>query len=261
MEPIDCRTESYGPLQAHEGDLHLPAGHHLPVVCLLHGGFWRMPYGRDQMTDIAHDLALQGYAVWNLEYRRLGASTSGWPGTFDDVITGIEHLAQLSANGADLDLSRVAVVGHSAGGQLALWAAAHLSAGRRNGVEHRVRIAAAVGQAALADLVRAYELEVGSSAITELLDGTPTEQFARYELASPRALLPLGIPQFVLHGTADDVVPIELARAYAQTARDAGDRVEFLELAGAGHMDYLNPSSNAHAALCTWLGSWSGNGA
>jgi len=259
MGLIDCRTENYGPLKAHEGDLHLPGGHHLPVVCLLHGGFWRMPYGRDQMAEIAHDLALRGYAVWNLEYRRLGTPTSGWPGTFDDVIMGIEHLAQLVGDGADLDLARVAVVGHSAGGQLALWAAARLNAGSTNGVEYRIRIAAAVGQAALSDLVRAYDLEVGSSAITELLDGTPTEQLARYELASPRAFLPLGTPQFILHGTANDVVPIELARTYVQAAQDAGDKVEFLELEGAGHMDYLIPSSDAHVALCTWLGSWSGN--
>ncbi len=212
-----------------------------------------MPYGRDQMTNIAQDLALHGFAVWNLEYRRLGAPTSGWPGTFDDVMMGIEHLADMVANGVNLDLTRVVVVGHSAGGQLALWAAARQRTGWPNHAESRVRIAAVVGQAAVADLARAYDLGVGGSAVAELMGGAPADQPERYKLASPRALLPLGIPQLVIHGTADDFVPIEIARAYVQAALDAGDKVEFLELADAGHMDYLDPSSKAHAALCSWL--------
>jgi pimeloyl-ACP methyl ester carboxylesterase len=212
-----------------------------------------MPYGRDQMTNIAQDLALQGFAAWNFEYRRLGSSTCGWPDTFNDVMMGIEHLADMAANGVNLDLTRVVVVGHSAGGQLALWAAARQLTGWPNHTEYRVRIAAVVAQAAVADLVRAYDLGVGGSAIAELMGGAPADQPARYKFASPRALLPLGIPQLVIHGTADDVVPIEIARAYAQAALDAGDKVEFLELAGAGHMDYLDPSSKAHAALCSWL--------
>jgi acetyl esterase/lipase len=253
MPPIDLRTESYGPLEAQEGDLFLPPGSNLPVVCLLHGGFWRMPYGREQMTNIAQDLALHGFAVWNLEYRRLGAPTSGWPGTFDDVMMGIEHLVRMVAKGINLDLTCVTVVGHSAGGQLALWAATRQRAGCPNDSSPRVQIAAVVAQAAVADLARAYDLRVGGSAVAELMGGAPADQQERYEFASPQALLPLDIPQLVLHGTADDVVPIEIARAYAQAARDAGDKVEFLELAGAGHMDYLDPSSKAHAALCSWL--------
>lgn len=253
MFPVDRHAISYGPLKAQEGDLYLPAGARLPVVCLLHGGFWRMPYGRDQMTAIAQDLFLQGFAVWNMEYRRLGEPSSGWPGTFDDVKMGINHLARLVADGLDLDLTRVAVVGHSAGGQLALWAAARQAADGPNHTEPRVRIAAVAGLAAVADLVQAHILGMGGSAITELMGGTPAEQPARYESASPRALLPLGVPQLVLHGTADDVVPIETARAYTQAARDAGDKVEFHELAGAGHMDFLDPSSEAHTALRSWL--------
>jgi acetyl esterase/lipase len=212
-----------------------------------------MPYGKDQMTAIAQDLVLQGFAVWNIEYRRLGEPSSGWPGTFDDVTMGIEHLAQLVENGVDLDLTHVAVVGHSAGGQLALWAAARKRAGWPSHTEPRVRIAAVAGLAAVADLARAHDLGIGGSAITELMGGTPVEQTARYESASPRALLPLGVPQLVIHGAADNVVPVEIARAYAQAARDAGDKVEFLELADAGHMDCLDPSSKAHAALRSWL--------
>jgi len=212
-----------------------------------------MPYGRDQMTNIAQDLAFQGFAVWNFEYRRLGASTYGWPDTFHDVTKGIEHLAGMVASGVKLDLTRVAVVGHSAGGQLALWAVAHQHNGWPNDSSSRVQIAAVVAQAAIADLAHAYDLGVGGSAVAELMGGAPADQPERYEFASPRALLPLGIPQLILHGTADDVVPIEISRDYAQAALNAGDKVEYLELAGAGHMDYLDPSSYAHAALCSWL--------
>jgi acetyl esterase/lipase len=213
-----------------------------------------MPYGRDQMTSIAQDLAHRGHAVWNLEYRRLGASTGGWPGTFDDVIAGIEHLARLASAGIDLDLDRIITVGHSAGGQLALWSAA-----RNRG--KRIRIRAAVGLAPVADLVRAYELGLGGGAVAELLGGAPTDQAERYHAASPRAMLPLNVPQLVIHGTADDVVPVEIARSYTQAARVAGDRVELVELPGTGHMEYLDPSSTAHAALCEWLARESGGSA
>lgn len=253
MPLIDRRTESYGSFEGQTGDLYLPAGIHLPVVCLLHGGFWRMPYGRDQMAAIAQDLALQGFAVWNLEYRRLGSPAAGWPGTFDDVNMGIEHLAHLALSGVDLDLTRVAMVGHSAGGQLALWAAARQRLAWPTDTASHVRIAAVAGLAAITNLVSAYGNRLCGNAVSEFMGGAPADFPARYEFASPRCLLPLGIPQLILHGAADDSVPIEMARTYTQAARYAGDCVEFLELAGAGHMDYLDPCSEAHAALCDWL--------
>jgi len=247
------RTERYGPLEDQAGDLYLPAGSRPAVICLLHGGFWRMPHGRDQMTAIAHDLARRGLAVWNLEYRRLGSATGGWPGTFEDAIAGIGHLARLVAVGVDLDLERVTVVGHSAGGHLALWSAGRQRREPERGAAEPVRISAAVGLAPVADLVRGYDLGLGGGAVAELLGGTPAGQAARYQAASPRAMLPLGVPQLLIHGTADDVVPVELSRSYTRAARSAGDQVELLELPGAGHMEYLDPASPAHAALCDWL--------
>ncbi len=245
------RTERYGPLDDQAGDLYIPDRPHPPVVCLLHGGFWRIPYGRDQMVAIAEDLAERGYAVWNLEYRRLGAPGFSWPAPFDDVIAGIEYLTQLQAN--TLDLRRLVVIGHSAGGQLALLSATLNRVGRSFIRANKIRIAAVAGQAPITDLVRSYQLGVGGSAIAELLGGEPPDLQPHYQDASPIAHLPLGIPQLILHGTVDDVVPLDLSRAYVQAARAAGDRVDLEALPGAGHMDFIDPSSAAHAALCRWL--------
>jgi acetyl esterase/lipase len=158
-----AQTHRYGPAPGQEGDLYLPAVPQPPVICLLHGGFWRMPHGRDQMTAIAGDLAARGFAVWNLEYRRLGQPQAGWPGTMDDVAAGIDHLARIASAGADLDLERITVVGHSAGGQLSLWVAARSH--QRNLGERPVRVRAAVGLAPIADLARAYEMKVGGEVV------------------------------------------------------------------------------------------------
>lgn len=247
------RTERYGPLEGQEGDLYLPARSKPPVVCLLHGGFWRMPYGREQFHAVARDLSRRGFAVWNLGYRRLGTPTAGWPGTFDDVATGVEHLSQLVAHGADLDLGRVVVVGHSAGGLLALWSAGRQRADRRSPVPRRVRISAVVGQAPVADLVRARDLALGGGVVEELLGGSPADRPDRYRAASPHLMLPLDVPQLLIHGTEDDAVPIDISREYARAARAAGDPVELMEITGAGHMEFLDPASAAHSVLCDWL--------
>ena len=247
------RTLQYGPSVDQQADLHLPSAPRPPVVCLLHGGFWLMPYGRDQMDAVAQDLVAHGFAVWNLEYRRLGALGGGWPGTFDDVLAGIDYLAGLPALGFDLDLDRIAVAGHSAGGHLALWVAGR-SAGRAS-ASTRVRVRAVAGLAPLADLAEAYARRVGGEAVAQLLGGAPDLHPDRLRAASPMEMLPLGVEQLILHGSADAAVPIELSRRYVQAAKAAGDAIELGELKGVGHMEFLDPAGEAHAALRDWLAS------
>ncbi len=242
-------TKHYGDHTSQVGELYLPSVAHPAIVCLLHGGFWRMPYGHDQMIDIAQDLIQRDFAVWNLEYRRLGELTGGWPSTFDDVMQGVNHLVELVTEGIDLNLENVALVGHSAGGHLALWVAGN----NQDKIDDKINITAVVGQAPIANLVDAHNLKVGGSTISELLGGTPQEFPERYTHASPHTRFPVGIPQLLMHGTADTYVPISLTRNYVEQVQAMGEPTELIELVGMGHMEYLDPASQAHARLCHWL--------
>ncbi len=245
------RTIQYGPEPDQEADLVLPQTPHPPVVCLLHGGFWRMPHGRDQMGAIAEDLAARGFAVWNLEYRRLGNPEAGWPATMEDAAAGIDFLGQLGQDGAPLDLARVAVAGHSAGGHLALWAAGK----GPDGTPHlkRIRLRAVIGLAPITDLAEACHRGLGGNAVAELIGGVPGQVPERFASASPIEMVPLGVRQIILHGTEDAVVPVDWSRRYAAAAAKAGDTVELIELPGAGHMEVLDPGSGTHTALCRCL--------
>jgi acetyl esterase/lipase len=249
--PPALRTFRYGPFDGQEGDLYLPDNVRPAVVCLLHGGFWRMPYGRGELAGVAEDLAGRGYAVWNIEYRRIGATGGGWPGTLTDVALAVDHLATLMDADVDVDLARIIVVGHSAGGQLALWVSARGKDAQFPAP--RVQPIAAAGLAALSDLSRASDLSVGNGAVDEFLGGGPGRLPDRYAAASPIEMLPLGVKQLIIHGLRDDALPSDLSRVYASAAVESGDSVEFVELPDAGHMDYLDPATEAHAALCRWL--------
>jgi acetyl esterase/lipase len=253
-EDLSMRTLSYGPSAHQIGDLYLPTAPTPPVICLLHGGFWRLPWGREHLAPLAEDLVGRGFAVWNLEYRRLGESGGGWPGTLQDVGAGIDHLATLAAGGLDVDLNHVTSIGHSAGGQLALWCAQQNPELGNGFAPLHVRIAAAVGLAPVADLVRAYELGCGNGAVGNFLGESPREQPERYRTASPIRLLPLGIRQLLIHGTPDEDVPVEISRRYAEAATAAGDDIRFIELPTASHMDLVDPRGEAQAILCRWLG-------
>lgn len=231
------------------------------MVVLLHGGFWREHRTLDLMRPLAAALARDGVAVWNLEYRRVGHLGGGWPGTFHDVAAGIAALAALPER-AWLVLDRVTLVGHSAGGQLALWAGgscADGAAGPHQGSAasaRHVRPAAVVSLAGVCDLVAAAIDGIGRDAVRQFLAGGPDACPERYRAASPHLLLPLGVPQVLVHGDDDGKVPITQSRTHAVRARRAGDPVALIEVPGADHMAVLEPAHVAAAlAVATRLAS------
>jgi acetyl esterase/lipase len=233
----------YGPDARQFGELWLPpgAGPH-PVVVLIHGGYWRARYGLEYFGHAAAALRDDGLAVWNVEYRRLGQPGGGWPGTLLDVGRALDALRGLAAR-FPLDLGRVVALGHSAGGHLGCWAAGRhrLPDGSEVAGPEPLRLAGVVSLAGVLDLRRAWELRLSDSVVHELLGGAPTEVDARYRSASPSELLPLGVPQVLIHGTDDTAVPLELSERYHEAALAAGDRAELIVLPGAGHFEVVDP--------------------
>jgi acetyl esterase/lipase len=235
-------THSYGPHRDQVADLRLPSGEgpH-PVVVLIHGGAWRANWERDLMDSMAVDLAARGYATWNLDYRRV-ATGGGWPTTFEDTAAGIDALAD---SGAPLDLERVVLLGHSAGGHLALWAAAQDGA--------RVKSALVLSLAGVPDLVEGANRGVYERAIEGLMDGLPEDNEADYYAASAAELLPIGTPQLLVHGLLDLADNVDMNRAYAARAIAAGDQVEMVELADADHFHIIDPGTEAWAEIAALL--------
>jgi acetyl esterase/lipase len=222
----------YGPAPDQFGQLWLPGGPGpYPVAVLIHGGCWRAPYALDLMEPLAADLAGRGIAAWNIEYRRVG-SGGGWPVTLDDVAAACAAVATFP----QVDPARVGLIGHSAGGQLALWAASRTAAVR------------AVSLAGMIDLRACYDLETCDGAAAEFLGGSPDAVPERYAAASPAELVPLGVPQVLVHGSADTHVPASITDGYAAAAAAAGDVLTILRPDRVDHFDVIDPSSAIWAA-------------
>jgi acetyl esterase/lipase len=225
------RQIPYGDDPVQFGELYLPRRRkQAGTVVVIHGGFWRAKYDLDYGRALARDLAAHGFTAWNVEYRRVG-NGGGWPQTGDDVAAAIDKLAEL-----DVDSSAAVAVGHSAGGQLAVWAA-----GRP---EPAVPLSAAVAQAGVLDLAAAYRQHLSDDAVAEFLGGTPDEQPGRYRAADPLAATPPRVPVLCVHSRADDVVPTSQSEAYVAAAEG---RAVLREVTG-DHFAVIDPH---HASWAT----------
>ncbi|MEV7649217.1 alpha/beta hydrolase [Arthrobacter sp. NPDC089319] len=272
---MDCTRHSYGPDPSQYAELYLPARRrYAAVVVLIHGGYWRAAYGAELARPLAADLAGRGWICWNVEYRRAG-NGGGWPETFDDVASGIDHLA-IIAQRLGFAADHVVGLGHSAGGQLAVWAAGRgrLPAGtlglRMPGVAPRVQFDAVLSQSGVLDLARAHELGLSGGAVENLLgrhrgraaagpaqglggedtgpEGAGPDGSDPYRLADPLRNLPLPVPVYAFHAEQDADVPRELSERYVVAAQAAGGEAELIIVPG-DHFDLIDPASTAFARI------------
>jgi acetyl esterase/lipase len=248
---IDTVDYRYGPHTSQMVRLYLPAGSNLPVVLVLHGGYWRLRYGIELAEPLARDLARFGVAAAAVEYRRVGDG-GGWPTTLADVARAADSLVTIGQRAAEgrLLLSRVAAVGHSAGGHLAAWLAHRHSlragtAGSMQPGEPGINLIGAVSQAGLLDLVLASQQRLGNGAVDALMEGPALSMPQRYHHASPIAHVGDGARIVCVHGDADDVVPLSQSERYVTAASSVGDPVRLIVLPGVGHMELIDPEQPA----------------
>jgi acetyl esterase/lipase len=244
---VNLSTHSYGAGAQCVADLRLPAGAPRACVVLLHGGYWRQRYGRDLMDPLAEALAGSGMASWNLEYRRVG-SGGGVPQTLDDVAAAVDFVAQLLDQRGCGDVPLV-LLGHSAGGHLALCAAGRHN---RRGTP-AAALAAVISLGGVCDLEEAARAGLSSGAAVDFVGGGPDRLPLLYAEASPPRLLPFGIPYLLVHGLADESVPWQLSAHLHERAQSAGDSGDLELLEGVGHFEPIDPSTEPGRRAQSWI--------
>jgi acetyl esterase/lipase len=257
--PVATKYFSYGSAPDQTGELWLPDGPGpYPVVIILHGGCWleALP-GVELMAYVAEDLRRHGIAVWNVEYRRLGTMGAGYPGTFLDIANGTDYLRKIAQEN-HLDLTRLIIVGHSAGGQLALWDAARqrITPASPLYTAHPLPVKAVVTLAGINDL-SAYRQSgpsaCGGQDTIDQLIGAPLRKGDAYADTSPAAMLPLGVRQLIISGENDPIVPPVFGKNYALKAKNSGDAVDEMSMPAAGHFELIDPTTQAWAAIRAWI--------
>lgn len=229
------KTVRYGDHPDQHVEVWDPAGPPKGSAVLIHGGYWRDRYALDLMHPMARHLVDRGWRVFNIEYRRVGRHAGVWP----------EMAADVTAAVTSAQPQPVVVIGHSAGGHLALWTAATAGA-----------VDAAVALAPVADLFEADRRDLSDGAVRDLLGGDSVMLPDLYRSASPAALVPLGVPQLIVHGDADDAVPLQMAVDYAAKAIEAADDVELVTPTGVDHFHIIDPGHEIWRTIDAKLDHW-----
>lgn len=250
-QPPAPRTIAYGADPLQHVELWKPAGKGpFPVVLMLHGGCWQTAVAKaDIMHALAADLLKRGIAVWNVEYRGVDVPGGGYPGAFQDVAAAADLLGRKGVK-LGLDTKRVAAVGHSAGGHLALWLAARPKIAKTSVLwsARPLPIAGVVSAGGLPDLeyARTEAAEACGADTVDRLVGRPTADHPDvYADTSPAELVPLGVPQFLISGSLDPIAPPKFAMGYALIGSAKGDHPISADIQGAGHFELITPGTSA----------------
>jgi acetyl esterase/lipase len=238
----------YGDVHASQfADLRLPKGTAKATVVLLHGGYWLPGYGLDLMQPLAERFTELGYATWNVEYRLTGAG-GGVPATLSDVATAVDRLAGAGLP-AGID-EKVLLLGHSAGGQLAAWAASRTA--RTPGGKARVPLRGAISLSGVLNLELAATRPASTSQVTAFVGGSPTEVPEKYAVADPTLLVPASCPVWAVQAEDDQVVPGEQSSTYvtrAKAARKPGGATVERVLVPGDHFTLIDPGSAAFPTI------------
>src|SRR6266704_2608708 len=245
--PFDVRIR-YGNDHSQFSELRFPSGKGpFPLLFVVHGGFWQAEYDLSHIGHLCAAFTSKGMITCSIEYRRIGNPGGGWPGTFQDISLATCNILRTMSTDPRFDQSRTAIIGHSAGGHLALWlvSSRRVSKGSALHSEYGQPITRAISLAGVSDLRLARKQKLGHSIVNQLMGGTPEENPDRYNAGSPIELLPTGARQVLVHGTDDDTVPLSQSEAYVKKAEKLGDHPTLVTLEGKGHYELIDPESEA----------------
>jgi acetyl esterase/lipase len=233
-QPPPDKRVAYGSDANQFLEVRLPrkSGPHAALMNI-HGGYWRAKYDLQHAGHLCEALRAAGVATFNIEYRRVGNAGGGWPGTFEDIRSAYRFLQQEQPR-FNLNPSKFAVMGHSAGGQLALCLAGH-----EQSLRHVIALAGVV------DLKKAWALHLSNDGVVEFLGGKPDSVPEHYREADPMELSISHARQWLIHGSEDDTVPVEFSRDYVREKKKGGEMVDLVEIPHAGHFDLIDPGSDA----------------
>jgi len=248
IPPRADQRVNYGTSPQNFVDFRFPKGTGpFPVLLVIHGGFWSSAYDLAHMGHLCAALTSKDVITCNLEYGRIGDSGGGWPGTFRDIAAATDFIFDRMSEDPRFDLGKTAALGFSAGGHLALWLSGRHKVGKGSPLRSRPKgiLRSAISLAGVTDLRAAWRLRLGDGMVKELMGGTPEEFPERYDASSPIELLPTGVTQVLIHGAADEIVPVSQSEGFVERAKRLGDDSLLVKLEHTGHFELVDPESNA----------------